>query len=165
MEKYANKETVVKNEIYESFYDTIICPICSNLILEPTMCLKCQNTYCRNCIKDWMTKKQTCPNDCENPEFKDIISKKNPITKFKFKCIKGCGDEILFNDLINHYNTNCLSKKKQMKLLTPKQAADYTKNTGKKIPKFISKKIFINFIFIVITLGISGVGKSSLIST
>ena len=31
----------------------------------------------------------------------------------KFKCVKGCGEEIKFKDLEEHYKNNCTSKKKR----------------------------------------------------
>lgn len=141
MEKYVNKDTIIKNEIFNLFEESITCQICSNLIIEPTMCLQCQNTFCKNCIKDWMEKNKSCPNNCENPEYKDVVEKKNNITKFKFKCIKGCGEEIPFNDINSHYSTNCLSSKKKIKVLNSKQAAEYRRLTKKNIPKFVSMSI------------------------
>ena len=138
MEKYVNEDTIVKNEIYDKFKDTIICPICNNLMIEQVICLNCLNVYCKKCIEDLKTKGEGCPNKCDNPEFKDVIEKKNNITKFKFKCIKGCGEEIPFIDIKNHYSSNCQPIKKSIKLLTKQQSADYTQKTGKKIPRLTS---------------------------
>jgi hypothetical protein len=45
-----------------------------------------------------------------------VIDKKRKITKMKFKCIKGCGTEILFEDIKKHYSTNCLENKKDNNL-------------------------------------------------
>ena len=33
MEKFINEETVVNNEIYQVFKDSVICPICSNILI------------------------------------------------------------------------------------------------------------------------------------
>ena len=112
MEKYINEKTIVKNETYDLFHDNIVCHICECLMIEPVMCLGCTNKFCKKCIESWKKKSQTCPNRCENTQFKDVIEKNNLITKFKFKCIKGCGEEIPFNDIKNHYNSDCLQKKK-----------------------------------------------------
>ena len=51
MEKYVNSNTIIKNEVYEAFKDSIICPFCSNLIIEPVICFSCQETFCKNCYK------------------------------------------------------------------------------------------------------------------
>ena len=60
------------------------------------------------------------------------------------------------------------SEMNKIRTLSAKEAAEYTKETGKKIPHLTSTLILIIFFFvliIVITLGASGVGKSSLIDT
>ena len=138
MEKYINEDTIVKNEIYDAFKDSIICTICQKVMIEQVMCLKCLNIYCKKCIEDLKTKGEGCPNHCDNSEFKDVIEKKNNITKFKFKCIKGCGEEIPFMDINKHYSSNCQPIKKSIKILTKQQSADYTKKTGKEIPRLKS---------------------------
>ena len=71
---------------------------------------------------------------------KDIIKKNNFITKFKFKCIKGCGKEILFDNINDHYSSDCLKKKKLniIKALTPKEAKDYKNREKKEIPHLTS---------------------------
>ena len=150
MEKYINEDTIIKNETFNSFPELIICQICQCIMLEPVMCLNCQNYYCKKCIEDWKKKSQTCPNKCEEPIFKNVIEKNRLITKMKFKCIKGCGAEIPFLDLNKHYSENCSPKKvgdKKLKTLTSKEAAEYKKNTGKDIPHVNSKIIFIYLIY------------------
>ena len=111
MEKYINEETIIKNETFNSFQDLIICQICQCIMLEPVMCMNCQNYYCKKCIDDWQKKSKKCPNRCENPNYKSVIERNRLITKMKFKCTKGCGAEILFDDLKNHYSSNCLENK------------------------------------------------------
>ena len=72
MENYINEETVVKDGVYLIFKDDVICPICSNLIINPMMCMRCQNVYCKKCIEAWNKKDNKCPNRCENPDYKSI---------------------------------------------------------------------------------------------
>ena len=114
-------------------------------------------------------KNGSCPNKCENSIFKPVIEKNRVITKFKFKCIKGCGTEIPFNDIKNHYSSNCLinkkntnNKKANITILTKDQALQYQK-TGNALDYMTSKIKLFNFI--VITLGDTGVGKKCLINT
>ena len=111
MEKYINVETIVKNEIYDNFKNLIICPICKSVIIEPVKCLECKKIFCKKCKKDLKKNVENCPNNCIKPKIIDIIEKNNLITKFKFKCIKGCGEEIKFKDIKNHYSLDCFSKK------------------------------------------------------
>jgi len=106
MEIYVNKETIVKNKIYELFRDLIICPVCNSLMIEPVMCYSCQITFCKKCSKNLKDKGDNCPNKCGVFKIYDIIGKNNLITKFKFKCINGCGEEILFDNIKSHY-ANC----------------------------------------------------------
>ena len=79
-----------------------------------------------------------CP-CCKQPFKNDKIQRNSFITKMKFKCIKGCGTEILFNDIENHYNTDCLSKKVKIIILTGKEKEKYRKETNGKIPFLTSK--------------------------
>ena len=113
MEKYINEETIIKNDNYDLFQDMIICQICQCIMIEPVMCLGCQNYYCKKCIEGWKKKSDKCPNRCENTIYQNIIEKNRIIAKFKFKCIKGCGAEIPFDDIKTHYASNCLENKEK----------------------------------------------------
>jgi hypothetical protein len=132
MEQYVNENTIVKNDVYDAFKDSIICPICSKIMIEPVICFNCQETFCKNCYRQ----NGNCPNKCENSNIQDVIGKKKYITKFKFTCIKGCGDEIAFDKINEHYKSNCIRK---IKSITPQQAANYKKKSKKKIPHLTSK--------------------------
>ena len=105
MENYINEETVVKNEIYSAFKDDVTCPICSKLLINPMMCMRCQNVYCKKCIEEWNKKDNKCPNRCENPNYHKSLEKSNTLSKLKFRCGK-CGEEILYNDVQKHVD-NC----------------------------------------------------------
>ena len=147
MEKYINEDTIIKNETFNSFPELIICQICQCIMLEPVMCLNCQNYYCKKCIEDWKKKSPTCPNKCEEPIFKNVIEKNRLIIKMKFKCIKGCGAEILFDDIKKHYSSNCLinkdnndkeEKKSNIKILSKAQVKEL-KNKNENAKYFTSK--------------------------
>jgi hypothetical protein len=113
MEQYINDDTIIKDAQYEVFKDLIYCQICECLMIEPVMCFNCQNNFCKKCINDWKSRNaNSCPNRCENPIYRDVIGKNRLISKFKFKCIKGCGAEIPFEDINNHYKSNCIENKK-----------------------------------------------------
>ena len=105
MEKLINEETVVKSEIYLAFKEEVSCTICSKIIINPVMCMNCQNVYCKKCIDEWSKKDNKCPNRCENPNYKKSIEKSNTLSKLKFKCEK-CGEEILYDNAIKHVD-NC----------------------------------------------------------
>ena len=137
MEQYVNENTVIKNELYESLKDNIICQICQCFMLEPIIWLNCQNYFCKNCVESWKKKSNLCPLNCENPIYKNVIGKNNLISKLKFKCIKGCGEEILYDNIKEHYNSNC---EKKIKILTSGEAEKLT-NEGKHIEYMSSKYI------------------------
>ena len=110
MEKYVNDETIIKDDKFEVFKEYVVCPICDCLMIEPVMCFSCQNNYCKKCIEKWKERGGECPNKCSNPIFKDVIGRNRLISKFKFKCINGCGAEILFDDIKKHYDSDCPKK-------------------------------------------------------
>ena len=108
------------------------------------MCFSCQNNYCKTCIKKWTQRGGDCPNKCSNPTFKDVIGRNRLISKFKFKCINGCGAEILFDDIKKHYDSDCPKKEVKPK---KRPASQYKpKNINK--PKELLDK---NFLFVNIT--------------
>lgn len=172
MEKYVNEKTIVKDSIYDLFNETIKCHNCKCIMIDPVICLSCQNTFCKKCKEKLKENGENCPGKCNSPNIAEVKEKNNYISKFKFKCIKNCGAEIMFKDIKNHYSSDCLSKIPKAKALTSEEAEKYKIKKGKKIPKLTRKYnniilIFININFwnSVITLGSSGVGKSSLINT
>ena len=170
MENYINEETVVKDGVYLIFKDDVICPICSNLIINPMMCMRCQNVYCKKCIEAWSKKDNKCPNRCENPDYHKSLEKSNILSKLKFKCEK-CGEEILYNNVQKHMN-NCESIQtnngnvKRLKRIK-KEEINKIKTNGKMVHINCKKFLYIIYfiINIVITLGMYGVGKTCLIHT
>ena len=142
MEQYVNEETVIKNELYESLKDNILCQICQCFMIEPIICLNCQNYFCNDCIESWKKKSNLCPLNCENPIYKSVIGKNNLISKLKFKCIKGWGEELLYDNIKEHYNSKCDKKESQekIKFLTSEQVKQLKKK-GENIEYMSSKYI------------------------
>ena len=134
MEKFINEETIIKNDFYESLKDSLICPICSKLLIESIICSSCQKNFCKNCIEECIKKGINCPNRCNNSIFKENSEENLLIKKCKFKCIRGCGEEILFTDIKRHYSSNCLLKINKSKV-------SLNKNNNKETNYYKSKKI------------------------
>lgn len=128
-------EKIVKNEVYESFKDLIECPICLRIMYNPMMCMNCQQSFCQKCIEEWQKKSHTCPNHCDESKIQKSRTIINILSKLKFECKKGCGEEILYNDLKNHYSQGCEKKKK-------------TNNKFRKISKEQMKKLRKKGIFV-----------------
>ena len=92
----------------------------------------------------WILEKKSnlCPLNCENPIYKSVIGKNNLISKLKFKCIKGCGEELLYDNIKEHYNSKCAKKESQekIKFLTSEQVKQLKKK-GENIEYMSSKYI------------------------
>ena len=141
MEKYLKLENIVKDEVFKALKDQVICSICEELMIVPMECSICQNLYCEKCIEKWKKKGGNCPFHCNNSEIQKVIEKKRMISKIKFKCIKGCGAEILFNDIKNHYNSECYKQKKTMNLMDKDEVNNYCKKNKINIAYFNRKNI------------------------
>ncbi len=142
MDKYINKETVVENEIYIVFKDLVICPLCSNILIEPYMCTQCHNTYCKKCCDNWSKTNNKCQKGCELANYQKNIEKNNILSKLKFKC-NNCGEEILYEKVQNHMDeceTTINTRKKRLKKLKKEEIANITKNTNLKIIRINCKK-------------------------
>jgi hypothetical protein len=122
MEEYANEKTVIKDSTYEALKDLVKCSICQCLMINPVICLNCQNHFCQACIEKKKMKGGNCPNNCEDAVLKNAIRKNNLIYKLKFKCINGCNAKISFEDINNHYTSSCAKKKNKDKKKVLKKA-------------------------------------------
>ena len=140
MEEFLKEENIVKDDVYKALKEEVICPICEGLMIIPIECSNCQNIYCQKCIEQWKTKGGGCPNHCANFEFRKVIEKKRMISKLKFRCIKGCGAEVLFNNIEKHYNSECIKKKKTMTLMKKEEITEYLKKNKKKKINYFTRK-------------------------
>ena len=149
MEEFANEESVIEDDIYSNFKDSVICPICHDIIINPVMCMNCQNSYCQKCIDNWSKRDNRCPNHCENPNYKKSIEKNTILSKLKFKCNK-CDGQIFYNDVRKH-SENCNSDNKTKRNNEPRKLKklnkgeiDDIKASGKTLKYITSKKKYIN---------------------
>ena len=105
IQEYINEETVINDDIYKAFNDSVICQICKNIIIEPMMCMHCQNVYCRQCINKWRIINAKCPLRCINPNYQISHDIAKILSNLKFKC-KNCNNIFNYNDMKNHL-TGC----------------------------------------------------------
>ena len=158
MEKYINNETLIENKIVNLLKSSIICPLCNNIFIKPLMCINCQKVYCKKCIDNWSKDKEKCPNNCQNPNYKDCMIKNDILSKLQFNCL-GCDQKILYFEVENHYNTchpnkeslNIKNIKKNkpanIKKLSSDEVAKLTEK-GEEITYISGKKLFIIIIYI-----------------
>ena len=177
LKDYLNEDNVVKDELYKTFESSITCIICLDIIIEPTMCMKCQNVYCKECIKNWSKIDGKCPNRCENSNYQKCKSINELLSKINFNC-KNCKNIINYNEVEKHCISKCqlgknINNSENIEKPLTKRNYKFQKLETKEISSKESemnitsklKKIFIIiYIYIVITLGLSGVGKTSLIN-
>jgi hypothetical protein len=158
MEKYINIDTLAKNDINDTLKDLVICPLCSNILIDPYMCMKCLKVYCKKCIDEWKNKEKDdkCPNKCEKPNYQKSLDKNGILSKLKFVCTK-CESDFLYEGLIKHID-NCKGERKEnktnniienkrtkrMKQLT-KNEADHIRKKEKKYATNIKSKIYNSF--------------------
>ena len=89
-------------EEYQEIIKEIICPICTEIPLNPIKCSICGNIMCKECEKKW----NKCPFNCKNFQILELdrIFKK-VINLFKTKCPfheNGCLEILYFKDYLNH---------------------------------------------------------------
>jgi len=104
---YLETSLLVDQKKFEGIEKDITCPICQGVINDPFFCDKCQNNFCKKCIKKWRDNNPKCPFRCISPEY---IQNKFLTRIFsellKFRCQKGCDKIISYNDMNTHYE-NC----------------------------------------------------------
>jgi hypothetical protein len=52
--------------------NNIECAIDMSISLNPVICIKCENIFCKDCVDLWKKKSNTCPMRCEPFECKDL---------------------------------------------------------------------------------------------
>ena len=173
-DEYFDENSPIENQLYLSLKDLLICPYCQELIKNPFMCSKCQKNYCKKCLEEYSNMKK-CPNDNKESEFKHSIMINEMLSKLKYKC-KNCKKEIIQSDIKSHLEEKCkyvefehekslseiIQTKKELIKLSPQEMENKkVDNSFTSKLRFFQIKIILKNI--VITLGDSGVGKTSLL--
>ncbi len=104
---YLDTSLLVNSKKFEGIEKDITCPICQGIINDPYFCNKCQNNFCSKCINKWKYNNAKCPFRCLSP----IYIQNKFLTRIfselvKFKCQKGCGEIISYNNISTHFE-NC----------------------------------------------------------
>lgn len=111
-EEYFDDDYVIKNELYESFHDLIICPICKKIFKNPLMCPECMESFCEKCIED----KLRCKKCKKKIQYKESITKNQLLSGLSYKC-KNCLKDINKNEINAHLESNCIHKEEEKKTL------------------------------------------------
>ena len=106
LSEYIQEKYIANKPLYESLKDSITCVICTNTIIDPTMCMNCQKAYCRRCIGHWNNIKNYCPNKCDNPEYKRSVVVANLLSKLNFTCPE-CYKVVNYEQMEMHILSKC----------------------------------------------------------
>ena len=49
-----------------------ICTICFKVLKDPMECVKCQTSFCADCIDGWKRNNSTCPVRCDYASYKEM---------------------------------------------------------------------------------------------
>ena len=77
MSSYLNKKG------REDLENMLTCSICSDLLVNPRQCSKCENNFCQECIEKWMKRSTTCPMRCSVPSFKESRQTNNILSIYE----------------------------------------------------------------------------------
>ena len=168
---YLDENFLVEDDYYCHIKDMIKCKSCDKIILnDPMRCNECYLPFCKNCSEKQNEEKHTC----QNATYTINIAINSMLEKLVYLC-NNCKREVKKKDIEDHL------KKKSEKIQNPDKLIDciYRKKSliklsqdeikklpqEKKINHISCKIIFLILLIIVILLGRSNVGKSSLINT
>ena len=98
---------IIKDDFFNSVKEEVTCSICLDIKIDPVMCVKCQNSYCSKCIRDWQSKSGLCPFQCESPQYNTARVVKNLVCKLNFRCKNGCDKIIPFEKIQTHNEFEC----------------------------------------------------------
>ena len=148
MEEYINDDTLIQNDYYNAFKDSVMCPLCLCILIEPVMCMKCQNVFCKKCVSSWEKKDDKCPNRCIEPNYQTSKGKIDILTNLQFKC-KDCKMPIKYNEVEKHKQICCADLLQTYEIIdipndntSSSVSCDNSKSTGKF--KKISKEEMYN---------------------
>lgn len=105
---YIDVGTIVNQEVYKQISQYTTCVICEGIAWNPVQCESCENCFCEECLVKWQKESKHCPFRCLNATYKKnkIINKL--LSQLELNCQNGCGQVIKYDNLLNHYESECL---------------------------------------------------------
>jgi hypothetical protein len=109
MERKLNREEIANPEEIP-LLDDLECTIDMMISLNPYICRKCENVFCRECIGNWTKKSSNCPMRCNPFDYTSIEKSilKTQINKIKLFCCNkssGCIEICLVQEKEKHEKT------------------------------------------------------------
>ena len=97
--------------------DEFICGICQAVLNKPVVTQCCRQSYCKDCIEEWLRGHDTCPNDRQTLTIDGVYEASrlviNLIDKLQIKCDfsdKGCPEVTTIGTKVDHYKTCTFNK-------------------------------------------------------
>ena len=101
---YFDDDCLIKDEIYNTYKDSVTCKICNKILNEPMMCQKCQKTFCKKCQDEF---KKDNSHKCEKPIYVENKNAASFVNLLKYLC-KNCKNEIQKKDIKKHLSEGCV---------------------------------------------------------
>jgi len=82
------EELVVNKSFFKEVENDLTCSICNGLLVDPILCVECENPFCSTCIGEWIKKNNSCVMKCQKPFKSKSINRlnKNMMEKVILKC-------------------------------------------------------------------------------
>ena len=150
------------NNIQNLLTNVIQCKICMNILIDPVDCLYCNQTFCKNCIKNYLKTNKNCPFDnfvkqkndennikIEKNSEKNLKPSSNNINKLidslRLYCSyknNGCNMELCLKE-INEHEEKCRFKNR--KIMTSYIINNNSHSKNEKIKNFKKEDSCISF--------------------
>ena len=109
---FLDPENVSNKSYYNEIGEMLNCCICTGILINPYQCEKCENSFCKHCITQWIEKSNVCPFKCNTP-----------ILKESSRVIKNLLDKLYFQ-----YNNTNISYQNIVKILLNNDTNTNTNN-------------------------------------
>ncbi|CAF1505648.1 unnamed protein product [Didymodactylos carnosus] len=91
-----------------SSLEECLCPICRCILWKPVACKTCLNSFCLNCVKQWLEQKTICPFNCQYEQRKSPPILITLLSKLKIRCSYNECDQILPYESLEKHENECL---------------------------------------------------------
>src|SRR4051812_3266879 len=89
--------------------DQFMCGICLGIFVDPVVTQCCRQTYCKDCVSEWISNAHNCPNDRKPLDLDGLLSVPrlvvNLIENLTIKCdfeTHGCQQAVKIGELAQH---------------------------------------------------------------
>lgn len=132
---YIDVGTVENQEVYNQISQYTTCVICEGIAWNPLQCDKCENCFCKECLTKWQKESKNCPFRCLNAVYKKNKMINALLSQLQIKCENGCGQVIKYDNLQNHYESECLMINYKEKIKETSEKLEKMKKKAEEMKK------------------------------